>query len=248
MLYFPNDQRGATIYAEEWNENTGLWGIGKEIANKDGIQARWSGWANALKAGGTWAPGQDMALRLLNPSLMVPRSISMSAHASLSCYGGCTKPRRVNNKPARPSISSINDLALICPRAGENHWTPIMLHFRTSTVPHSSDLRIWHTRTSQNGIHVCMPSFHSGMSYPYWILPACSLRQSRYYECHSTWGMITILIWWMRVWNDWRIQGNLGLQSLKSWILLYTFQENFGLLFIQCSIILDSFSSIILDP
>ena len=125
------EKRSHNIYAEKWNENTGLWGIGKEIANKDGIQARWSGWANALKAGGTWAPGQDMALRLLNPSLMVPRSISMSAHASLSCYGGCTKPRRVNNKPAWPSISSITDLALICPRAGENHWTPIMLHFRT---------------------------------------------------------------------------------------------------------------------
>ena len=139
-------------------------------------------WANALKAGGTWAPGQDMALRLLNPSLMVPRSISMSAHASLSCYGGiCTKPRRVNNKPARPSISYITDLALICPRAGENHWTPIMLHFRTSTVPHSSDLRIWHTRTSQNGIHVCIPSIHSGIFYPYWILSACSLRQPWYY-------------------------------------------------------------------
>ena len=160
-----------SIFAEKWNENTEVWGIGKEIANKDGIQARWSGWANALKAGGTWAPGQDMALRLLNPSLMVPRSISTSAHASLSCYGGiCTKPRRVNNKPARPSISSISDLALICPRAGENHWTPIMLHFRTSTVPHSSDLRIWHTRTSQNGIHVCMPSIHSGTSYSEFFL------------------------------------------------------------------------------
>ena len=122
MLYFPNDQRGATIYAEEWNENTGLWGIGKEIANKDGIQARWSGWANALKAGGTWAPGQDMALRLLNPSLMVPRSISMSAHASLSCYWRLYKAPQ-SKQQTSPAFDLLHHWP--CTDLSSGRWEPL---------------------------------------------------------------------------------------------------------------------------